>query len=74
LLKVLAEHDDVDAIWSFAGEAGSTNAKALSVGNLKQVFSDEGRIINWFDVAQGEGRWFLQHATQVKNIWVPYGE
>ena len=24
--------------------------------------------------AQGEGRWFLQHATQVKNIWVPYGE
>jgi aldehyde dehydrogenase (NAD+) len=74
LLKVLAEHDDVDAIWSFAGEAGSTNAKALSVGNLKQVFSDEGRIINWFDVAQGEGRWFLHHATQVKNIWVPYGE
>jgi hypothetical protein len=23
---------------------------------------------------QGEGRWFLQHAYQVKNIWVPYGE
>jgi aldehyde dehydrogenase (NAD+) len=23
---------------------------------------------------QAEGRWFLQHATQVKNIWVPYGE
>jgi aldehyde dehydrogenase (NAD+) len=74
LLKVLAEHDDIDAIWSFAGEASSATAKALSVGNLKQVFSDEGRAIDWFNVAQGEGRWFLHHATQVKNIWVPYGE
>jgi aldehyde dehydrogenase (NAD+) len=74
LLKVLAEHDDVDAIWSFAGEASSVAAKSLSVGNLKQVFSDEGRAIDWFSVEQGEGRWFLHHATQVKNIWVPYGE
>jgi aldehyde dehydrogenase (NAD+) len=74
MLKVLAEHDDVDAIWSFAGEASSAAAKALSVGNLKQVFSDEGRAIDWFSIEQGEGRWFLHHATQVKNIWVPYGE
>ena len=74
LLKTLAEHDDVDAIWSFAGEANSVVAKASSVGNLKQVFNDEGRAIDWFSVEQGEGRWFLHHATQVKNIWVPYGE
>jgi len=74
LLKVLAEHDDVDAIWSFVGEASSVAAKSLSVGNLKQVFSDEGRAIDWFNMEQGEGRWFLHHATQVKNIWVPYGE
>jgi len=74
LLKVLAEHDDVDAIWSFAGEASSVAAKSLSVGNLKQVFSDEGRALDWFSIEQGEGRWFLHHATQVKNIWVPYGE
>ena len=74
LLKVLAEHDDVDAIWSFASEASSATAKSLSVGNLKQVFSNEGRAIDWFSSEQGEGRWFLQHATQVKNIWVPYGE
>jgi aldehyde dehydrogenase (NAD+) len=74
LIKVLAEHDDVDAIWSFAGEASSAAAKSFSVGNLKQVFSDEGRKIDWFNSEQGEGRWFLHHATQVKNIWVPYGE
>ena len=74
LLKVLSEHDDVDAIWCFADEAAAFAAKSFSTGNLKQVFTNEGRAIDWFDVKQGEGRWFLQHATQVKNIWVPYGE
>ena len=74
LLKTLAEHDDVDAIWCFTDEAGATAAKSFSAGNLKQVFTNEGRAIDWFDVRQGEGRWFLQHATQVKNVWVPYGE
>jgi aldehyde dehydrogenase (NAD+) len=74
LLKVLAEHDDVDAIWCFGDETSAAAAKSFSTGNLKQVFTNEGRAIDWFDVKQGEGRWFLQHATQVKNIWVPYGE
>jgi aldehyde dehydrogenase (NAD+) len=74
LLKTIAEHDDVDAVWCFADEASAAAAKSYSVGNLKQVFTNEGRAIDWFDEKQGEGRWFLQHATQVKNIWVPYGE
>jgi len=74
LLKTLAEHDDVDAIWSFVDEAGAIAAKAMSVGNLKQVWTNEGRAIDWFNPKLAEGRWFLEHATQVKNIWVPYGE
>jgi aldehyde dehydrogenase (NAD+) len=74
LLKVLAEHDDVDAVWSFGDEANAAAAKALSVGNLKQVWTNQGRAIDWFDAKLAEGRWFLEHATQVKNIWVPYGE
>jgi aldehyde dehydrogenase (NAD+) len=74
LLKTLAEHDGVDAIWCFADESSAAAAKAFSVGNLKQVFTNEGRAIDWFEPRQGEGRWFLQHATQVKNIWLPYGE
>jgi aldehyde dehydrogenase (NAD+) len=74
LLKVLAEHDDVDAIWCYGDEAAGAAAKALSAGNLKQVWTNEGRRIDFFNSQQGEGRWFLQHAYQVKNIWVPYGE
>lgn len=74
LLKTLAEHDDVDAIWSFADEPSAAAAKAYSIGNLKQVFTNEGRAIDWFNPKHAEGRWYLEHATQVKNIWVPYGE
>ena len=74
LLKTLAEHNDLDAIWCFADADSAAAAKSLSTGNLKRVFTNEGRAIDWFDTNQGEGRWFLEHATQVKNIWVPYGE
>jgi aldehyde dehydrogenase (NAD+) len=74
LLKVLAEHDNVDAIWCFTDETNAIAAKAMSVGNLKQVWTNEGRVIDWFNPKVAEGRWFLEHATQVKNIWVPYGE
>ena len=73
LLKTLAEHDEVDVIWCFGDEAAASAAKAMSVGNLKQVWTNEGRAIDWFS-KHAEGRWFLEHATQVKNIWVPYGE
>jgi aldehyde dehydrogenase (NAD+) len=74
LLKTLAEHDDVDAIWCYGDDATVASAKAMSIGNLKQVWTNEGRTIDWFDPQIAEGRWFLEHATQVKNIWVPYGE
>jgi aldehyde dehydrogenase (NAD+) len=74
LLKVLAEHDDVDAIWCYGDAAACATAKALSIGNLKQVWTNEGREIDFFDEAQGQGPWYLEHVYQVKNIWVPYGE
>ena len=74
LLQTLAEHDDIDAIWCYGDETIVASAKAMSTGNLKQVWTNEGRVIDWFDPRIAEGRWFLEHATQVKNIWVPDGE
>ena len=74
LLKTLAEHDDVDAMWCYGDETTVAAAKSMSTGNLKQVWTNEGRTIDWFNTKQAEGRWYLEHATQVKNIWVPYGE
>jgi len=39
--ETLAEHDDVDAIWCFTDETSAAGREALSVGNLKQVFTNE---------------------------------
>jgi aldehyde dehydrogenase (NAD+) len=74
LLKVLAEHDDLDALWCYGDAGMCTTAKALSTGNLKQVWTNEGRTIDFFERREGEGPWYLEHAYQVKNVWVPYGE
>lgn len=74
LLRVLAEHDNLDALWCYGTTELCTAAKALSIGNLKQVWTNEGRAMNFFDPPPGQPRWLLQHAYQVKNIWVPYGE
>jgi aldehyde dehydrogenase (NAD+) len=71
--KTLAEHDDVDAIWSFRDEAAATLVKTASIGNLKQTFTNDGHPTAWH-TPLAEGRHWLRHATQVKNIWVPYGE
>jgi aldehyde dehydrogenase (NAD+) len=72
LLRVLAEHDNLDALWCYGTQEMCTTAKALSIGNLKQIWTNEGRAFNFFDPPQS--RWFLEHSHQVKNIWVPYGE
>ena len=74
LLKTLAEHDGIDAIWCFRSDEEAEFARNASVGNMKQVWTNDGHVYDWFHATQAEGRWFLQHATQVKNIWVPYGE
>jgi aldehyde dehydrogenase (NAD+) len=74
LAKVLAEHDEVAAMWYFGPAAGCGMVELASAGNLKQTWVTHGRRRDWLDPVQGEGPEFLRHATQVKNIWVPYGE
>ena len=74
LAKTLAEHDGIEAIWCFRSDEEAALVRNASIGNMKQVWTNDGHEYDWFNPAQAEGRWFLQHATQVKNIWVPYGE
>jgi len=64
LVATLAEHGDVDAIWCFAPESGA-DVERMSIGNLKQT---------WIDIGSKPVETILRHATQVKNVWVPYGE
>jgi len=67
LVKTLAAHDDVDALWYAGSEAGAKTAQTLSAGNMKQT---------WVLPARGalpDDEDLLRHATQIKNIWIPYG-
>ena len=74
LAKTLAEHDGVDALWYMGGREGSAMVELASAGNLKPTWVSNGKRRNWQDRAQGQGHDYLRRATQVKNIWVPYGE
>ncbi|MDR5682619.1 MAG: aldehyde dehydrogenase family protein [Armatimonadota bacterium] len=74
LTKVLAQHDDVDAVWYFGTPEGGKMVEYESATNIKRTWVDWYGVRDWLDPLQGEGEEFLRHATQVKNIWVPYGE
>jgi aldehyde dehydrogenase (NAD+) len=74
LMKTLADHDNVDAVWYFGSAEGSTQVEKLSAGNMKRTWVNYGIARDWFDAEQGVGEEFLQEATQVKNIWTPSGE
>jgi aldehyde dehydrogenase (NAD+) len=72
LLTPLAGHDDVDAIWVHGTQVEAAEAEKLSTGNMKRTWTD-WTLRDWASELGGEGSEFLRHATQVKNIWVPYG-
>ncbi|MBR1222398.1 aldehyde dehydrogenase family protein [Bradyrhizobium sp. U87765 SZCCT0131] len=74
LVKTLAEHDDVDALWVFGSKEASATAERLSSGNLKRTLVDHGLALDWSDARAAEGEILLRHAVQVKNIWIPYGD
>jgi aldehyde dehydrogenase (NAD+) len=73
LAKVLAEHDDVDGVWYFGNAAGVKAVELASAANMKRTWTS-ARARDWLDARLGEGREFLRHASEVKNIWIPYGE
>ena len=74
LAKTLAEHHEVAALWYAGSQAGSAMVEKASASNLKATWVNDGEARDWFSTEQGQGREYLRRATQVKNIWVPYGE
>ncbi|MCO6479910.1 MAG: aldehyde dehydrogenase family protein, partial [Phaeodactylibacter sp.] len=74
LAQVLANHDDVDGIWYFGNKTGGKMVEHDSAANMKRTWVSHGKYRDWMNPAHGVGEVFLRMATQVKNIWVPYGE
>jgi aldehyde dehydrogenase (NAD+) len=74
LARVMAGHADIDAVWRHDGSAaGCTEVEQLSAETLKRTWVGGGKGRDWFDDRQSAGRNILAHASQVKNIWIPYG-
>jgi aldehyde dehydrogenase (NAD+) len=74
LSRVIAEHDDVAAAWYFGTAPAGEEFERTSAGNLKATWVNDGIPRDWSTSDDGQGREFLRRATQVKNIWIPYGE
>jgi len=72
LAMVLAEHDDVSAVWYHGSAEGAAAVERASASNMKRTVVECARL-DWFH-SRAEGQFFLREATQVKNIWIPYGE
>jgi aldehyde dehydrogenase (NAD+) len=74
LAKTLAQHEGVDALWYCGTPTGAKMVEAESISNLKSTWVEAGSARDWSLDSQSQGRAFLRRATQVKNIWAPYGE
>jgi len=74
LAKTLVEHDEVAALWYHGSAEGSAMVEKASAGNLKSTWVNHGHVVDWYSDARGQGIDYLRRATQVKNIWIPYGE
>ena len=73
LAKTLAGHMDVDAVWCFSSTDLSALIEREAAGNLKRTWVNNGRSRDWM-APEAEGRAYLRAATDVKTIWIPYGE
>ncbi|MCU9836274.1 aldehyde dehydrogenase family protein [Ruegeria sp. WL0004] len=71
LAKPLASHLNVDAVWSFSSTDLSAEIERAAAGNLKRTWVNNATSLDW---GVDHSKRFLQAATEIKNIWVPYGE
>ena len=67
----MARHMDIDALWSFSDPSLDTVVEHGSASNLKRTWVQNGHAVDWM---KPDARSFLTQSTEVKNIWVPYGE
>ena len=67
----LAGHMDVDAVWSFSSSDLSTTIEREAAHNLKRTWVNYGKARDW---GEDHTRDILAEASEVKTVWVPYGE
>ncbi|WP_271880901.1 aldehyde dehydrogenase family protein [Phaeobacter italicus] len=71
LAAPMASHLNLDAVWSFSSTDLSAEIEKASAGNLKRTWVNNATAMDW---STDQTRRFLEAGTEVKNIWIPYGE
>ena len=74
LSNQLVGHAEVDGVWCWADSDTVAKVETTSALDLKRLWIHSDGDRDWLDPNQGEGLEFLRNATEVKNIWTPYGD
>jgi len=70
----LAKHYGIDAVWYFGGRDGCAEMEKLAADNMKRTWLNFGMAYDWASPQHMHARSLMERATEVKNIWVPYGD
>lgn len=68
LAPQMAAHAGLDAVWSFSSTDLSAEIERASAATLKRTWVNNGQTRTW-----PSATWLAQ-STEVKTIWIPYGE
>ena len=75
LNKTLSQHENIEGIWYFgADSAQRSEIVKNTTSNIKRYWCPEEKHLDWANVSEEFLNEFLYQSTQVKNIWIPYGE
>ena len=75
LNTTLAQHENIDGIWSFSNSSSiRSDIIKDTVFNLKRYWCPKNNRIDWSNESEEFLNAFLHESSQVKNIWIPYGE
>ena len=61
----LGAHMDIDSVWCLSGEGATQAVKVKASSNIKRV---------WTGAAPEDHLSWLDAGTEIKTIWIPYGE
>ncbi len=74
LTRELAKHYDIEGLWYWGTLEDGRMIEFEAAATMKRTWVNYGRYHDWMNPLQGEGEVFLRKATEIKNIWIPYGE
>ena len=75
LNDTLIQHENIHGIWTFSNNKKIRSSVIHgSVSNLKRYWCPKNKTIDWSNISEEFLEEFLYQGSQVKNIWIPYGE